>query len=252
MDWSRSVQGNANTFAIRNLNQFQVSPFASPDLSGLATQTEITYLSSIISTCCGQISTIINPTTYSLAISTIVPIDNALDPSQTVNITADTLELYGNSVDIYADTDLTITGSALEINGDSVDINADTALTITSPQITMSTNSSTPIVIGNDLIVVGCATFNGCVSTISTNLTLDSNVWGKYLFVNKAEQALTFTLNDLPTSGTQLTIKNIASTVGAGTYVTINIASYGDMPSYTIPSFSTLRLMSMPTGWYSL
>lgn len=230
MEWSRSVQGNANTFAIRNLNQFQVSPFASPDLSGLATQTEITYLSSIISTCCGQISTIINPTTYSLAISTIVPIDNALDPSQTVNITADILELYGDSVDIYADT----------------------ALTITSPQITMSTNSSTPIIIGNDLTVLGCATFNGCVSTISTNITLDSNVWGKYLFVNKAEQALTFTLNDLPTSGTQLTIKNIASTVGAGTYVTINIASYGDNPSYTIPSFSTLRLMSMPTGWYSL
>jgi hypothetical protein len=230
MDWSKSVQGNANVFAIRNLNQFQVSPFSSPDLSGLATQTEIIFLSSIISTCCGQISTIINPSTYSLAISTIVPIGNSLDPSQTVNISADTIELYADSVDIATNNDLSIT----------------------SPQITMSTLSSTPIVIGNDLTVLGCATFKGCVSTISTNLVLDSNVWGKYLFVNKAEQPLAFTINDLPSAGTQLTIKNVASTTGAGTNVTVSITPYGDMPSYTIPSFSTLRLMSMPTGWYSL
>ena len=230
MDWSKAVQGNANTFSIRNLNQFQVSPFASPDLSGLATQNEIILLSSIISTCCGQISTIINPESYSLAISTIIPIQNSLDPSQTI----------------------TMTGSTIQFNGDSVDIYADTALTITSPQITMSTNSASPIVIGNDLTVLGCATFNGCVSTISTNLTLDSNVWGKYLFVNKAEQPLAFTINSLPSAGTQLTIKNVASTTGAGTHVTVAITSYGDKPSYTIPSFSTLRLMSMPNGWYSL
>jgi hypothetical protein len=231
MDWSASVKGNANAFSVRNLNEFQVSPFpGETNLSGLATLTQFDYLSTIISTCCGQISTIINPTTYSLSISTIVPINNALDPSQTVNISADTIELYADSIDIATNNDLSIT----------------------SPQIIMSTNSSTPVIIGNDLTIIGCANFRGCVSTISTNLTLDSNVWGKYLFVNKAEQALTFTLNDLPSTGTQLTIKNIASTVGAGTYVTINIASYGDKPSYTIPSFSTLRLMSMPTGWYSL
>ena len=228
MDWSRAVQGNANTFSIRNLNQFQVSPFASPDLSSLASDTDITYLSTLISTCCGQLSSII--TSYSLSISTITPIDNSLDPSQTINMT----------------------GSTLQFNGDLINIYAGTGLTITSPQITMSTNSSSPIIIGNDLSIIGCATFRGCVSTISTSLILDSNVWGKYLFVNKAEQPLTLTINDLPSEGTYLTIKNVASTSGAGTNVTVSITSYGDQSSYTIPSFSTLRLMSMPTGWYSL
>jgi hypothetical protein len=230
MDWSRAVQGNANTFSIRNLNQFQVSPFASPDLSALATQTELSYLSTIISTCCGEISTIINPSSYSLSISTITPVNNSIDPSQTIQMT----------------------GSTLQYNGDMINIYAGKGLTITSPQITMSTNSSSPIIIGNDLSIIGCAMFRGCVSTISTNLILDSNVWGKYLFVNKAEQPLTFTINDLPSAGTYLTIKNVASTTGAGTNVTVAITSYGDQPSYTIPSFSTLRLMSMPTGWYSL
>jgi hypothetical protein len=230
MDWSRAVQGNANTFSIRNLNEFQVSPFASPDLSALATQNDINNLSAIVSTCCGQISSIINPTSYALSISTITPIENSLDSSQTINMT----------------------GSTLQYNGELINMYADTGLTITSPQITISTNSSSPIIIGNNLNVMGCATFKGCVSTISTNLILDSNVWGKYLFVNKAEQPLTLTINDLPSAGTYLTIKNIASTSGIGTNVTVAIASYGDRPSYTIPSFSTLRLMSMPTGWYSL
>lgn len=238
MDWSRAVQGNANTFAIRNLNQFQVSPFASPDLSGLASQTEINNLASTISTCCGQISTIINPESYSLSISTIIPIDNSLDPSQTITMTGSTLQFNGDVINMYATTELSIYSN--------------TGLTIESPQITMSTNSSSPIIIGNDLTIIGCATFNGCVSTISTNLTLDSNVWGKYLFVNQAEQPLAFTINDLPSAGTQLTIKNIASTTGAGTHVTVAITPYGDQSNYTIPSFSTLRLMSMPTGWYSL
>ena len=230
MDWSAAVQGNANTFSIRNLNQFQVSPFSSPDLSEFATNAELIMLSSTISTCCGSISTIINPVSQSISISTIMPIENSLDPSQTI----------------------TMTGNTLQFNGSFININATTGLNITSPQITMSTNSSSPIVIGNDLNVLGCANFRGCVSTISTNLTLDSNVWGKYLFVNKAEQPLTFTINDLPTAGTHLTIKNIASTSGAGTYVTVIITPYGDNSNYTIPSFSTLRLMSMPSGWYSL
>ena len=230
MDWSRAVQGNANTFSIRNLNQFQVSPFESTDVSALASQTDLSYLSTLISTCCGQLSTIINPSSYALSISTITPIENSLDPSQTI----------------------IMTGSTLQYNGDLINIYAGTGLTITSPQITMSTNSSSPIIIGNDLNVMGCATFKGCVSTISTSLILDSNVWGKYLFVNKAEQPLTLTINDLPSAGTYLTIKNIASTTGVGTNVTVAITSYGDQSSYTIPSFSTLRLMSMPTGWYSL
>jgi hypothetical protein len=102
----------------------------------------------------------------------------------------------------------------------------------------------------NDITITGCAQFRGCVSTISTNLVLDSNVWGKYLFVNKAEQLLTLTVNTLASSGTYMVIKNVASTVGNN--ITVNVTSYGDFSTFTIPSFSTLRLMSMPSGWYSL
>jgi hypothetical protein len=81
-------------------------------------------------------------------------------------------------------------------------------------------------------------------------LVLDSNVWGKYLFVNKAEQVLTLSLNTLASSGTYMVIKNIASTVGNN--ITVNVTPYGDFSTFTISSFSTLRLMSMPSGWYSV
>jgi hypothetical protein len=47
-----------------------------------------------------------------------------------------------------------------------------------------------------------------------------------------------------------MVIKNIASTVGNN--ITVNVAPYGDFSTLTISSFSTLRLMSMPSGWYSL
>jgi hypothetical protein len=102
----------------------------------------------------------------------------------------------------------------------------------------------------NDLTIIGCAQFRGCVSTISTNLVLDSNVWGKYLFVNKAEQLLTLSINTLASEGTYMVIKNVAST--AGNNITVNVTPYGDFSTYTISSFSTLRLMSMPSGWYSM
>ena len=81
-------------------------------------------------------------------------------------------------------------------------------------------------------------------------MTLDANVWGKYLFVNQAEQVLTLTVNTLPSPGTFMVIKNVASTVGHT--VTVNVSPAGDASTYTLASFSTLRLMSMPAGWYSL
>ena len=115
---------------------------------------------------------------------------------------------------------------------------------------TISSNNIGPLTITNDITIVGCAKFQGCVSTISTNLTLDSDVWGKYLFANKAEATLTFSVNTLAPSGTFMVIKNVASTLGNN--ITVNVTPFGDFPTYTIASFSTLRLMSIPDGWYSL
>jgi hypothetical protein len=81
-------------------------------------------------------------------------------------------------------------------------------------------------------------------------MTLGTDAWGKYLFVNKNEATPVLTVNTLPSAGTFVTIKNVASTVGRT--VTVNVSSFGDFSTYTIQPFSTIRLMSMPAGWYSL
>jgi hypothetical protein len=138
------------------------------------------------------------------------------------------------------------------LSGSAITFSTLMGSTISTATLFCSTISSNvgPLTITNDVTIMGCAQFQGCVSTISTNLTLDSNVWGKYLFVNKAETALTLSVNTLAPSGTFMVIKNVASTLGND--VTVNIIPYGDVPTYTISSFSTLQLMSMPDGWYSI
>lgn len=227
-NWYDSISGNANAFAIGNLNQFQVSPFAP------TTATDLTELSTILSTCCGHLFSIIDFTTYTLFISTIVPLPTSINPSQT----------------------LTLDGSTININADQINLNGvtgiqftnlvGTSLSSTTAQIS-SLNVST---ITSDVTITGCANFRGCVSTISTSVTLGTDVWGKYLFVNKNEATPILTLNTLPSAGTFVTIKNVASTIGR--IVTVNISSFGDVNTYSIQPFSTLRLMSMPEGWYSL
>ena len=97
-DWYDSVKENANSFAIGNLNKFQVSPFAPQSLSGV--EAGIDNVSSIISTFLGQLSTIIDLTTYTLSISTIVPITNSLDPSQTVTMNAATLNFNADNINV--------------------------------------------------------------------------------------------------------------------------------------------------------
>lgn len=239
---------NANTFAIGNLNPFQVSPFA-PSSSGT---TDTTALSTLISTCCGQISSVIDVSTYTLSISTIVPIATNLDPSQTITMNASTIQFYANTMNMNIGSALTISTPLIRFStlvGSTITANRLSCSTILNIS-TISTNNPGPLTIGNNVTILGCAQFQGCVSTISTNLVLDSNVWGKYLFVNKAEQLLTLSVNTLASDGTYMVIKNVASTVGNN--VTVNVTPYGDFNTYTIQSFSTLRLMSMSSGWYSL
>ena len=237
---------NANSFAIGNLNPFQVSPFAP------TTSTDTTELSTILSTCCGQISSIINVTTYALSISTIVPIAPSLDPSQTITMSATTLQFNANTMNLNIGTALRIATPLITFStliGSTITTNTLSCSTLLNIS-TISTNNASPLMIGSNVTIAGCAQFQGCVSSISTNLVLDSNVWGKYLFVNKAEQLLTLSVNTLASDGTYMVIKNVASTVGKN--ITVNVTPYGDFSTYTIPSFSTLRLMSMPSGWYSL
>lgn len=220
-EWYQSISGNANAFAIGNLNQFQVSPFSPSNSS------ELTELSTIISTCCGNVSTVFDFTTYTLFISTIQPLPVSIDPSQTIT-------LQGNTINLNATTNIQFTNLV------------GTSLSSTTGQIS-SLNVST---ITSDVTISGALIYRGAVSSISTSVTLGTDVWGKYLFVNKNEGTPTLTINTLPSSGTFVTVKNVASTIGKT--VTLNVSSFGDFNTYTIQPFSTLRLMSMPAGWYSL
>jgi hypothetical protein len=89
-NWYNSISGNANAFAIGNLNQSQVSPFAP------AAATDLTALSTQISTCCGHLSSIVDFTTYTLSISTIVPV--ATNPSQTITMQGSTININANQI----------------------------------------------------------------------------------------------------------------------------------------------------------
>jgi hypothetical protein len=226
--WSDVVGGNANTFAIGNLNEFQVSPFA-PSSAGNTTD-----LSTILSTCCGHLSDVFDFTNYTLYISTIQPLPTSINPSQTLTLQGSTININANQINLNATTGIQFTNLV------------GTSLSSTTAQIS-SLNVST---ITSDVTISGSAIYRGAVSSISTNVTLGTDVWGKYLFVNKNEVTPTLTVNTLPSSGTFITIKNVASTVGKT--VTVNVSPAGDFSTYTIQPFSTLRLMSMPAGWYSL
>jgi hypothetical protein len=225
-NWYDSISGNANAFAIGNLNQFQVSPFAP------TTATDLTALSTQLSTCCSQLSTIVDFTNYTLSISTIVPV--ATNPSQTITMQGSTININANQINLNGVTGIQFTNLV------------GTSLSSTTAQIS-SLNVST---ITSDVTIAGSAIFRGAVSTISTSVTLGTDVWGKYLFVNKNQAPQILTINTLPSLGTFVTIKNVASSIGST--VTVNVSPAGDFSTYTIQPFSTIRLMSMPAGWYSL
>ena len=224
--WYDSISGNANAFAIGNLNKFQVSPFAP------ATTTDLTALSTQISTCCGHLSSIVDFTTYTLSISTIVPV--ATNPSQTITMQGSTININANQINLNGVTEIQFTNLV------------GTSLSSTTAQIS-SLNVGT---ITSDVTIAGSAIFRGAVSTISTSVTLGTDVWGKYLFVNKNQAPQILTINTLPSSGTFVTIKNVASSIGST--VTVNVSPAGHFSTYTIQPFSTIHLMSMPAGWYSL
>ena len=70
---------NANLFISNNNNPFLISPYAPP--TNVAKETTVVDISIIISTLIGDLSSIINLSTFTLSISTIRPI-----PSDPVRI----------------------------------------------------------------------------------------------------------------------------------------------------------------------
>ena len=97
---------NANLFISNNNNPFLISPYAPP--TNVAKETTVVDISIIISTLIGDLSSIINLSTFTLSISTIRPIPS--DPNQEITIIASTLRL---------DVADTVIHGTLEVDGNS-------------------------------------------------------------------------------------------------------------------------------------
>ena len=97
---------NANLFISNNNNPFLISPYAPP--TNVAKETTVINIDETISTLIGNLSSVINLSTFTLSISTIQPIPS--DPNQEITIIASTLRL---------DVADTVIHGTLEVDGNS-------------------------------------------------------------------------------------------------------------------------------------
>ena len=90
---------NANAFNPNINNPFLVTTYSPPSLANYARSQAVSEVSTIISGIVGQLDTLIDFNTFTFGISTIKPIGDITDPSQTVTFDVSTLMINaGNSV----------------------------------------------------------------------------------------------------------------------------------------------------------
>lgn len=217
---------NANMFISNNNNPFLVSPYSYP--TNVAKQTEVTNISSLISTFIGNLSSIIDLSTYTLAISTITNI--ASDIPGTVTISTFHIVLNAPSTTIKAD--LTVDGDSYFI-GNTFFNNISTGYLTASIADISSLNVSTINV--NDE-VLNFLTINSTLnaSTISTNNFFASNGLISSLTVS------TLTGN----AGTFNSTLNISSMSATGP-ITFTTMSGSTISVSTLTVNSTLNISSM-------
>lgn len=217
---------NANMFISNNNNPFLVSPYSYP--TNVAKQTEVTNISSLISTFIGNLSSIIDLSTYTLAISTITNI--ASDIPGTVTISTFHIVLNAPSTTIKAD--LTVDGDSYFI-GNTFFNNISTGYLTASIADISSLNVSTINV--NDE-VLNFLTINSTLnaSTISTNNFFASNGVISSLTVS------TLTGN----AGTFNSTLNISSMSATGP-ITFTTMSGSTISVSTLTVNSTLNISSM-------
>jgi len=121
---------NADLFISNNNNPFLISPYAPP--TNVAKQTTVTNIDETISTLVGNLSSVINLSTFTLSISTIRPIPS--DPNQEITIIASTLRLDVVDTVIYG---------TLEVDGNSKFNNISTGYLFASVADISSLNVST-------------------------------------------------------------------------------------------------------------
>uniref|UniRef100_A0A6C0DUF4 Uncharacterized protein n=1 Tax=viral metagenome TaxID=1070528 RepID=A0A6C0DUF4_9ZZZZ len=121
---------NADLFISNNNNPFLISPYAPP--ANVAKQTTVVNIDETISTLIGNLSSVINLSTFTLSISTIRPVPS--DPNQEITIIASTLRL--DVVD-------TVIHGTLEVDGNSKFNNISTGYLFASVADISSLNVST-------------------------------------------------------------------------------------------------------------
>jgi len=196
---------NADLFISINNNPFLISPYAPP--TNLAKQTTVINIDEAISTLIGNLSSVINLSTFTLSISTIQPIPS--DPNQEITIIANTLRL--DVVD-------TVINGTLEVEGNSKFNNISTGNLFASVADISSLNVST---LNVDTIAVD----NFQASTLNV-----SSLYGNNAFINSLSTGQLFTsvadisslnVSTMSVSGTILFSTLIGSTITANT-MTLN------------------------------
>ena len=203
---------NANLFISNNNNPFLISPYAPP--TNVAKETTVVDISIIISTLIGDLSSIINLSTFTLSISTIRPIPS--DPNQEITIIASTLRL---------DVADTVIHGTLEVDGNSKFNNISTGYLFASVADISTLNVST----------LNADTFN--VNNFEASTITVSSLYGNKAFTNSLSTGQLFAsvadisslnVSTMSVSGNIYFSTLIGSTITANTmtiHSTLNVSS---------------------------
>ena len=203
---------NANLFISNNNNPFLISPYAPP--TNVAKETTVVDISIIISTLIGDLSSIINLSTFTLSISTIRPIPS--DPNQEITIIASTLRL---------DVADTVIHGTLEVDGNSKFNNISTGYLFASVADISTLNVST----------LNADTFN--VNNFQASTITVSSLYGNKAFTNSLSTGQLFAsvadisslnVSTMTVSGDIYFSTLIGSTITANTmtiHSTLNVSS---------------------------
>ena len=203
---------NANLFISNNNNPFLISPYAPP--TNVAKETTVVDISIIISTLIGDLSSIINLSTFTLSISTIRPIPS--DPNQEITIIASTLRL---------DVADTVIHGTLEVDGNSKFNNISTGYLFASVADISTLNVST----------LNADTFN--VNNFQASTITVSSLYGNKAFTNSLSTGQLFAsvadisslnVSTMSVSGNIYFSTLIGSTITANTmtiHSTLNVSS---------------------------
>jgi hypothetical protein len=203
---------NADLFISNNNNPFLISPYAPP--ANVAKETTVVDINETISTLIGNLSSIINLSTFTLSISTIQPIPS--DPNQEITIIASTLRLDVVDTVIYG---------TLEVDGNSKFNNISTGYLFASVA---------------DISTLNVSTFNANTLNINnfqaSTITV-SSLYGNNAFINSLSTGQLFAsvadisslnVSTISASGTISFSTLIGSTITANTmtiHSTLNVSS---------------------------